>query len=74
MGSLLPGWNASAEAPTPKRRWSDTVRRQDLETLRREEQRHREAARERAAAAADDDDGAAAPAAGPIDRGGVITL
>ena len=38
------------------------------------EQRHREAARERAAAAADDDDGAAAPAAGPIDRGGVITL
>ena len=52
MGSLLPGWNASAEAPTPKRRWSDTVRRQDLETLRREEQRHREARAPSAAAAA----------------------
>ena len=52
MGSLLPGWNASAEAPTPKRRWSDTVRRQDLETLRREEQRHREARARLSAAAA----------------------
>ena len=52
MGSLLPGWNASAEAPTPKRRWSDTVRRQDLETLRREEQRHREARVRLSAAAA----------------------
>jgi len=52
MGSLLPGWNASAEAPTPTRRWSDTVRRQDLETLRREEQRHREARARLSAAAA----------------------
>ena len=52
MGSLLPGWDASAEAPTPTRRWSDTVRRQDLETLRREEQRHREARVRLSAAAA----------------------
>ena len=36
----------------PKRRWSDTVRRQDLETLRREEQRHREARARLSAAAA----------------------
>ena len=59
MGSLLPGWNASAEAPTPKRRWSDTVRRQDLETLRREEQRHREARARLSAAAAAAGDAAA---------------
>ena len=52
MGSLLPGWDASAEAPTPTRRWSNTVRRQDLETLRREEQRHREARVRLSAAAA----------------------
>jgi hypothetical protein len=52
MGSLLPGWNAAAEAPSPTRRWSDTVRRQDLETLRREEQRHREARARLSAAAA----------------------
>ena len=51
MGSLLPGWNA-VEAPSPTRRWSDTVRRQDLETLRREERRHREARARLSAAAA----------------------
>ena len=58
MGSLLPGWNA-VEAPSPTRRWSDTVRRQDLETLRREERRHREARARLSAAAARADDAVA---------------
>jgi hypothetical protein len=64
MGSLLPGWNAAAEAPSPTRRWSDTVRRQDLETLRREERRHREARARLSAAAARADDAVARLRAG----------
>ena len=59
MGSLLPGWNHAAEKPSPTRRWSDTVRRQDLETLRREERRHREARARLSAAAARADDAVA---------------
>ena len=64
MGSLLPGWNAAVEAPSPTRRWSDTVRRQDLETLRREERRHREARARLSAAAARADDAVARLRAG----------
>ena len=65
-----------------RRRLDDAKARREKKATRKEEkraakeQRHREAAARAppAAAAADDDDAAAAPAAGPIDRGGVITL
>ena len=81
MGSLLPGWDASAEAPTPTRRWSDSVRRQDLENLRREEQRHREARARLSAAAAAAVDATAARAGAarasspepPFARSGVVS-